>query len=87
MAVRATGVATIKRAEIGEHIILIDIATRAGHFHQDFRVARHHQHAHAGRGEQKAARALWVLPRKLLGHGPAPRDAHNVDDIKPVMIQ
>ena len=87
MAVRSAGVATIEGAEIGQHILLIDIATGAGHFHQNFWVARHHQHAHAGRGQHETARALWVLPRKLLGHRAAPRNTHHVDNIKAVMIQ
>ena len=77
--VLAPGQPAVKRAEMLFHEGRVDIAARVGHLGQGGGLARNHDHAGAGRGQGQAAHHVAVLQGKVLRHGAAPRNAHDVD--------
>ena len=81
--------AAVQRLEMLRHEIGVDIAARIGHLAERGGVARHHQHARAGRNKDQLVGARAVLDGKLLRHRPAPADAHDVDQghLEPVEQQ
>ena len=87
MAHRPCISAAVKRLEVFEHEIGINITTRIGHFAERGNLARDHQHSRRRRYQNEAIDPRPTLQSILLRHRAAPANPNNVNLIVAIFIK
>ncbi|MNC11713.1 hypothetical protein D3C75_594200 [compost metagenome] len=62
-----------------DYVGRLDVASRAGHHPQHFRLARHHHRTRRRGGQHEFLATLRIVIRELLGQGATPGHADDVD--------
>ena len=70
--------AAIERGKVLIHKLWVDVAARVGHLGKGGWIARNHRHAGCRCHKDKPTGACRVLQSKVLRHGAAPRNAHDI---------